>query len=85
VSAQHQLPEEPIRSKGQAILLAAGQPQLPAAIRDISASGIGVVAAKVVDPGTAVDIHIHGHAAHGVVQSCRPEGDAFYIAIDLAA
>jgi hypothetical protein len=85
VSTTQQLPEEPIRSKGQAILLAAGYPELPAAIRDISASGIGVTTASLVNPGTAVDIDIHGHAAHGVVQSCQPEGDGFYIVIALAA
>ena len=83
MSAQHQLPEEPIRSKGQAILLAAGQPQLPAAIRDISASGIGVVAPRVVSPGTAVEIHVHSHTAHGTVESCRAQGAEFYIAIAL--
>jgi hypothetical protein len=85
VNANLQLPEEPVRSKGQATLLAAGRPELPATIRDISASGIGVVAADLMNPGTAVDIHTHGHAAHGAVRSCRPEGDKFYIAIVLEA
>jgi hypothetical protein len=85
VNATHQLPEEPIRSKGQAILLAAGSPELPAAIRDISASGIGVFTAVLMNPGTPVEVHIHGHEAHGVVQSCRPEPDGFCIVIALAA
>jgi hypothetical protein len=85
VSTTQQLPEEPIRSKGQAILFVAGYPELPAAIRDISASGIGVFAASPVNPGTAVDIHVHGHTAQGAVQSCQSEGDGFYIVIALAA
>jgi hypothetical protein len=83
VSVNHELPEEPIRSKGQATLRPAGYPELPATIRDISASGIGIIAATMVSPGTPVDIHIHDHAAHGAVRSCRPEGDGFYIAIEL--
>jgi len=85
VSTTHQLPEEFIRSKGQATLLPAGHPELPATIRDISASGIGVLAANLLEPGTPVDIHVHGHAAHGVVQSCKAEGAEFYIGIALAA
>ena len=85
VSAKHQLPAEPIRSKGQATLLAAGHPELSATIRDISAAGIGVVAAGSVIPGTVVDILIHDHSARGVVETCQPEGDRFYIAIALAA
>jgi hypothetical protein len=85
VTAKHQLPEESIRSKGEATLLPAGCPELPATIRDISASGIGVLAANLLEPGTRLDIHIHGHAAHGVVQICQPEGDGFYIGIALAA
>ena len=84
MSTSPQLPEESVRSKGEATILAAGHPGLPAFIRDISASGIGVVAAKLFHPGTPVDIHIHDRAAHGMVQSCRPEGDAFYIGIVLA-
>jgi hypothetical protein len=58
---------------------------LSATVHHISASGIGVVAQRVVSPGTAVEIHIHDHTAHGTVESCRPEGEAFYIAIALAA
>ena len=85
VSANQQLPEEPVRSKGQATIHAAGYPELEATIRDISAAGIGVVAASLVSPGTPVDIHIHDHAAHGIVHSCRSEGDGFYIGIVLAA
>lgn len=84
VNPNHQLPEEPIRSKGQATLLPAGRPELSATIRDISASGIGALAASLIDPGTLVDIHVHDHVAHGVVRSCQPEGDAFYIGIELA-
>jgi hypothetical protein len=38
-----------------------------------------------VIPGTAVEIHVHGHTAHGTVESCRPQGAEFYIAIALAA
>ena len=85
MSAKHQLPEGPIRSKGQATLLPAGHPEQPAAIRDISASGIGVLAANRLNPGTHVEIHVHDRTAHGVVQSCQPEGDGFYIGIVLAA
>ena len=85
VSAYHQLPEKSIRSKGQATLLPAGYPELSAAIRDISATGIGVIAANLVDPGTLVEIHIHGYTASGVVRNCQPQGDGFYIAIALAA
>jgi hypothetical protein len=83
VSVNHELPEEPIRSKGQATLRPAGYPELPATIRDISASGIGIIAATMVSPGTPVDIHIHDHAAHGAVRSCQPDSDGFYIAIML--
>lgn len=83
VIVNHELPDEPIRSKGQATLLPAGYPELSATIRDISASGIGMIAANMVSPGTRVDIHIHDHAAHGAVQSCQPEGDGFYMAIIL--
>jgi hypothetical protein len=32
-----------------------------------------------------VEIHIHDQKAHGTVEGCRPEGEAFYIAITLAA
>ncbi len=85
VSTTQQLPDEPIRSKGHATILAAGFPELPATLRDISAAGIGVVAGSLVSPGTPVDIHIHDHAAHGIVQSCRAEGSEFYIGIVLAA
>jgi hypothetical protein len=85
VSTTHQLPEEPVRSRGQATLLAEGDPGLPAAIRDISAAGIGVVAATPVGPGTSVDIHIHDRLAHGIVHRCRPEGDEFHIGVVLAA
>ena len=85
MSANHQLSDRPVRSKGQATILARGHPALPATIRDISASLIGVIAAHVVDPGTAVEISIHGHTASGTVQSCQPQGDAFYIGIALAA
>jgi hypothetical protein len=84
VSVQQQLPPESIRSKGQATIVPAGYPGWPASIRDISASGIGVLTAHLLDPGTAVDIHSHGYAAHGVVQNCSPHGDGFYIAIALA-
>jgi hypothetical protein len=82
---KHQLPEEPVRSKGEATLLPDGHPELPVTIRTISASGIEVVAARSVSPGTPVDVHIHGHAARGTVESCRAEGGAFYIAIELSA
>jgi hypothetical protein len=85
VSENHQLPAEPVRSKGQATLVRDGYPELLAAIRDISASGIGVIAAHLVDPGTPVEVYIHGHSAHGVVRNCQPEGASFYIAIALAA
>jgi len=84
VSTTHQLPEESVPSKGQATLLPAGLPELPATIRDISPSGIGVLAANLLEPGILVEIHIHGHTAHGVVQVCQPEGDQFYIGIALA-
>jgi len=83
VSVKHELPEEPIRSKGQATLRPVGYPEFPAAIRDISASGIGLIAAHMVSLGTLVDVDVHGHAAHGAVRSCRPDGDGFYIAIEL--
>jgi hypothetical protein len=82
---ENQLPEEPIRSKGQATLLPAGCPELSATIRDISASGIGALAASLIAPGTPVEIHVHDHVAHGVVRSCQSEGDGFYIGIELAA
>ena len=85
MSAKHLWPDEPVRSKGEATLLPRGYPELPATIRDISASGIGVIAAHIVAPGTPVDIHIHDYAAHGTVRCCRPDGDAFYIEIALAA
>jgi len=85
VSTNFQLPEEPIRSKGQATLLAVGHPEFSATIRDISASGIGVLAPNLIDPGTPVDIHIHGHAAQGIVQTCQPEAGGFYLGIALAA
>jgi hypothetical protein len=85
VSENHQLPEEPVRSKGEATLLPAGQPELSAAIRTISASGIEVVADRSVSPGTFIELHIHDHAAHGIVETCREENGAFYIAIALAA
>jgi hypothetical protein len=38
-----------------------------------------------VSPGTAVEIHVHDHTAHGTVESCRPQGEEFYIAIALTA
>ena len=85
VSPNHQLPEQPVRSKGRATLVAPGHPGLDASVRDISASGIGLVAANAVQPGTLVDIHIHDYAAHGIVHTCRPQGSDFYIAITLAA
>ena len=81
----HHLPEEPVRSKGEATLLLEGHPELSASVHHISASGIGVVAAHAINPGTAVEIHIHDQKAHGTVEGCRPEGEAFYIAITLAA
>ena len=80
-----QTPDQPVRSKGEATLLPEGHPELPAQVRDISPSGIGVVADRMLHAGTPVDVHVHGHAARGTVASCRPEGSAFYIAIDLAA
>ncbi len=85
MSAKHQLPEEPIRSKGEATLLPAGYPELTATVRDISASGIGVLVGNLLEPGTRLDIQIHDYMAHGVVQVCQPEGDGFYIGIALAA
>jgi hypothetical protein len=85
VSTKHHLPLEPIRSKGQATLQRAGCPDLAVMIRDISAAGIGVFTASLVDPGTAVDIHIHSYAARGEVRDCRPEGEGFYLGIALTA
>jgi hypothetical protein len=85
VSAHHHLPAEPVRSKGHATLQPVGHPEQSTTIRDISASGIGVIAAVAVDPGTLVHLIIHDHAAHGIVHQCRPEGSAFYIGITLAA
>jgi hypothetical protein len=38
-----------------------------------------------VSPGTAVEIHVHDHTARGTVESCRPQGAEFYIAIALVA
>jgi PilZ domain len=84
VSTIQLVPEESIRSKGQATLLPAGHAELPATIRDISASGMGVIAATLLEPGTPLDIRIHSHVAHGVVQVCKPEGDGFYIGIVIA-
>jgi hypothetical protein len=83
VTGQHQLPEEPVRSKGQATLLPDGHAGLPTTIRDISLSGIGVIAPCSVSPGSHVHIDIHGHAAQGVVHRCQPEGAEFYIGITL--
>ena len=80
---QNQLPEEPVRSKGEATLLLDGYAELPANIRDVSLSGIGVIASRHVGPGAQVRILTHGHAASGVVQSCQPEGERFYLAIAL--
>ena len=57
---------------------------MPVTVRDISAAGIGVVAASFVDAGRGVVIHIHGHTASGVVEDCRVEDEGFYIAIALA-
>jgi len=85
VNVKHPLPEQPVRSKGEATLLPDGCPELPAVVCDISPSGIGVLADRILDAGTAVDVHVHGHAARGIVASCRPAGAAFYIAIALAA
>ena len=85
MSSHHHLPSEPVRSKGQAILQPVGQPEQSVNIRDISASGIGLLAAATVEPGTLVNIVIHDHAAHGIVHQCRPEGAVFYIGITLAA
>jgi hypothetical protein len=85
VSAKHYLPTEPVRSKGEAIVLAPGRPELSAGVRDISPGGIGLIAGNPMDPGVAVEVHVHGYSAHGVVQACRPEGDSFYIGIALAA
>jgi len=85
VKEKNHLPEEPVRSKGEATLLPQGYPELSAAVHHISASGIGVVAPRVVSPGTAVEIHVHNHTAHGTVESCRAQGEEFYIAIALTA
>jgi hypothetical protein len=79
------LPQEPVRSKGQATLLPLGYPELPASIYHISASGIGVMASSLVTPGTPVDVRIHGHFAQGVITHCQPEDQGFYLVIDLAA
>ena len=83
VTANHQMPDVPVRSKGEAILLLPGVPQMPATIRDISASGIGIVAGGPVEPGTPVEIHVHDHAACGTVASCRADDGAFYILVAL--
>jgi hypothetical protein len=85
VNAKSYLPDKPVPSKGQATLLTDGLLELPATIRTISTSGIGVVAGALLPLGTTVDVHIHGHTARGTVEDCRPEGDEFYIAIALAA
>jgi len=79
VTGKHQLPEEPVRSKGQAPLVPDGSTEFPTPIRDVSVSGIGVIAPGGVSPGTRVRIDTHGHAAQGVVRSCQPEGDRLYI------
>jgi hypothetical protein len=83
VTGQYQPSEERVRSKGQATLLPVGHAEFPTSIRDISVSGIGVIAPNPVSPGTFVRIDIHGHAAQGVVRSCQPERDQFYIGIAL--
>lgn len=83
MTGQHQPCEERVRSKGQATLLPVGHAEFPTSIRDISVSGIGVMAPNPVSPGTFVRIDIHGHAAQGVVQTCQPERDQFYIGIAL--
>ena len=82
VTGQHSS-EERVRSKGQATLLPDGHAEFPAAIRDISVSGLGVIALNPLNPGTFVRIDIHGHAAQGVVQACQREQDQFYIGIAL--
>ena len=81
MSARHHLPQEPVRSKGQATLLPDGHPEMPVAVRDISPLGIGVVAASPLSLETRVEIHIHDHGAGGTVRSCQADGDGFYIAI----
>ena len=78
-----QLPAHPVRSKGQATVQPDGEDAFPATIRDISPSGIGVLASQAVGPGTFVRIDIHGHAAHGVVNRCADEGPHFYIGVTL--
>jgi hypothetical protein len=84
VIGKHHLPEEPVRSKGQATLLPDGKStELLTTIRDISISGIGLISPGGVSPGTRVRVDTHTHMAHGVVLSCQPEGDRFYIAIAL--
>ena len=83
MTGQHQLPEEPVRSKGQATLLPEGQAEFPTTIRDVSPAGIGVIAPSEVHPGTRVRIDTHGHAARGVVQGCLPQNGQFYITIGL--
>ena len=85
VNENFQLTGQPVRSKGQATLLLDGLPELLVVVRDISPSGIGVVADRMLHAGALVDVSVHGHSACGTVASCRPEGPAFYIAIDWAA
>ena len=83
VSAQHQLPEEPVRSKGQATLQPAGYPQFTVTIRDVSAYGIGVLTSGPVAPGTRVVVPVHDNEARGAVESCRQEGGECYLVIAL--
>ena len=83
MNGQQHLPEEPVRSKGQATLLPEGSKELSATIRDLSVSAIGVIAPSGVSPGTRVCIDTHGHTAQGVVRSCQPVGNGFHIAIAL--
>jgi len=83
VTDNQQLPAQAVRSKGQATLHPDGGEDFPTSVRDISPSGIGVLASCPVSPGTFVSVDIHGHAAQGVVQACQPEAGQFYIAIAL--
>ena len=81
MSTNHQLPEQPVRSKGQATLQPDTHAEVFATIRDISPTGIGVESPQPLSPGTFVQIDIHGHAAQGVVQTCDVQDGKFQIGI----
>jgi hypothetical protein len=83
VTGKNQLPEEPVRSKGQAILQPDGDAEFLTTIRHVSPSGIGLIGPGSVHCGTHVSLDTHGHTARGVVRSCQPEGDQFYVVVAL--